>query len=151
MNHFLSDIRFERGIPVNVDVPVMLPFGRALLILAGSLSLALWVGNSPYAQEQNAQDADAQEVAEQETNDEVQIQPLPDKDVVRLDQMLADIVIQKEDLLTLEGQVSDSEGPLQLQITTLDRAKLTERIGALPATEIEGIEQGIHAACDLEP
>ena len=118
MNHFLSDITFERGIPVNVDVPVMLPFGRALLILAASLSLALWVGNSPYAQ-----DADAQEVAEQETNDEVQIQPLPDKDVVRLDQMLADIVIQKEDLLTLEGQVSDSEG-LAVDIFSLRRDRL---------------------------
>ena len=123
MNHFLSDIRFERGIPVNVDVPVMLPFGRALLILAGSLSLALWVGNSPYAQEQNAQDADAQEVAEQETKDEVPIQPLPDKDVVRLDQLQADIIIQKEDLLTLEGQVSDSDGPVA-DIFSLRRDRL---------------------------
>lgn len=35
------------------------------------------------------------------------------------------------------------------QITTLDRAKLDERIGTLSSTEIEGIERGIHAACDL--
>ena len=35
------------------------------------------------------------------------------------------------------------------QITTLDRAKLDERIGTLSATEIEGIERGIRAACDL--
>ena len=35
------------------------------------------------------------------------------------------------------------------QITTLDRPKLAEQIGALSATEIEAIEQGIRAACDL--
>jgi len=35
------------------------------------------------------------------------------------------------------------------QITTLDRAKLDERIGTLLPTEIEEIERGIHAACDL--
>ncbi len=123
MNHFLTDIRNGRGIPVNIDVPVMSSFGRSLLILAVSLSLALWVGNSPYAQEQNTQDADAQEVAEQETNDEVQIKPLPDKDVVRLDQLQADIIIQKEDLLTLEGQVSDSDGPA-VDIFSLRRDRL---------------------------
>jgi mRNA interferase MazF len=37
------------------------------------------------------------------------------------------------------------------QITTLDRSKLDTRIGALSQAEIEGIEQGILAACDLEP
>jgi len=35
------------------------------------------------------------------------------------------------------------------QITTLDRAKLDERIGTLSPIEIEEIERGIHAACDL--
>jgi mRNA-degrading endonuclease toxin of MazEF toxin-antitoxin module len=35
------------------------------------------------------------------------------------------------------------------QITALDRAKLDERIGTLLPTEIEGIERGICAACDL--
>jgi mRNA interferase MazF len=35
------------------------------------------------------------------------------------------------------------------QITTLDRAKLDERIGTLSPTEIEEIERGICAACDL--
>jgi mRNA interferase MazF len=37
------------------------------------------------------------------------------------------------------------------QITTLDRSKLDTRIGALSQAEIEGIEQGILAVCDLEP
>ena len=37
------------------------------------------------------------------------------------------------------------------QITTLDRAKLSDRIGTLSPIEIEGIEQSIRAACDLEP
>ncbi len=37
------------------------------------------------------------------------------------------------------------------QITTLDRSKLDTRIGALSQAEIDGIEQGILAACDLEP
>lgn len=35
------------------------------------------------------------------------------------------------------------------QITTLDRGKLDERIGTLSPTEIEDIERGIRAACDL--
>ena len=52
---------------------------------------------------------------------------------------------------SVPAPVSDSEGPLQLQITTLDRAKLDERIGSISAVEIEAIEQGIHAACDLLP
>ena len=37
------------------------------------------------------------------------------------------------------------------QITTLDRAKLDERIGTLSPIEIEKIERGICAACDLPP
>ena len=108
---------------MNVDVRPILPFSRALLILAGSLSLALWAGNSAYAQEQNAQDADAQEVAEPETNDQVQLQPLPEKEVVRLDQMQADIVTQKEDLAQLERQISENEG-LAAEIFSLRRDRL---------------------------
>ena len=123
MNHFFPDIRIGRGIPVNVDLPAMLPFSRSLLILAASLSLALWVGNSPYAQEQNAQDSDAQEVPEQESNDEVQIQPLPEKEITRLDQMQADIVTQKEDLAALESQISENDGAIA-KIFTLRRDKL---------------------------
>jgi len=123
MKKTLSDIRFGCSTPVNVAVPAMLPFSRALLILAGSLSLAMWAGNSPYAQEQNAQDADAQEVAEQETIGEVQVQPLPENEVARLDQMQADINTQKEDLAQVEGQISESEG-LFAQILTLRRDRL---------------------------
>ena len=108
---------------MNVDLPTMLPFSRSLLILAASLSLALWVGNSPYAQEQNAQDADAQAVPEQESNDEVQIQPLPEKEVTRLDQMQVDIVTQKEDLAALESQISENDGVVA-KIFTLRRDRL---------------------------
>jgi mRNA interferase MazF len=35
------------------------------------------------------------------------------------------------------------------QITTLDRAKLVERIGALPAEQLAGLEAGLRAALDL--
>jgi mRNA interferase MazF len=35
------------------------------------------------------------------------------------------------------------------QITTLDRSKIDTRIGALSRAEIEGIDEGIFAACDL--
>ena len=37
------------------------------------------------------------------------------------------------------------------QITTLDRSKVQTRIGVLPQKEMERIEQGILAACDLAP
>jgi len=37
------------------------------------------------------------------------------------------------------------------QITTLDRAKLDERIGRLSPAELHDVEQGIFAACDLPP
>lgn len=37
------------------------------------------------------------------------------------------------------------------QITTLDRSKIDTRIGALSPVEMQGIEQGILAACDLAP
>ena len=123
MKNFLSDIRFGYDIPVNIDMPTIRPFNRALQILTASLLLALWAGNAPYAQEQNAQDADVQEVAEQEANDVVQIQPLPEKEVVRLDQMQADINTQKEDLAQVEGQISESEG-LFATILTLRRDRL---------------------------
>lgn len=36
------------------------------------------------------------------------------------------------------------------QITTLDRAKLTERIGALPEASLRAVEEGVKAALDLE-
>lgn len=35
------------------------------------------------------------------------------------------------------------------QITTLDRTKLDDKIGTLTSIEIDAIEQGIRAACDL--
>jgi mRNA interferase MazF len=36
------------------------------------------------------------------------------------------------------------------QITTLDRAKLTKRIGSLPNDSVREIEEGIRAAIDLD-
>ncbi len=123
MKNFYSDIRIGRGILVNDDAPTMLSMGRALLIFVCGLSLALWIGNSSYAQEQNAQNADAQEVSEQESNDEVEILPLPEKEVARLDQMQADIVIQKEDLAQLERQITENEG-LVADIFSLRRDRL---------------------------
>jgi len=36
------------------------------------------------------------------------------------------------------------------QVTTLDRAKLTKRIGALPSELLREIEEGLKAAMDLE-
>jgi mRNA-degrading endonuclease toxin of MazEF toxin-antitoxin module len=36
------------------------------------------------------------------------------------------------------------------QVTTLDRAKLTERIGVLPATALARVEEGLRTALDLE-
>jgi small conductance mechanosensitive channel len=105
MKKFLSDINFGCGMPVNVDVATMQRFNVAPLIWAAVLLMVLWAGDSAYAQEHNAQ-----ETAEQETSDEVQILPLPEKEVARLDQLLADIAIQKEDLGELEQQIRDSEG-----------------------------------------
>lgn len=35
------------------------------------------------------------------------------------------------------------------QITTLDRAKLTARIGSLSDSELHAVERGVIAACDL--
>jgi mRNA-degrading endonuclease toxin of MazEF toxin-antitoxin module len=36
------------------------------------------------------------------------------------------------------------------QITTLDRSKLTQRIGALPEPDLLAVEDGIRAAIDLD-
>jgi len=36
------------------------------------------------------------------------------------------------------------------QITTLDRSKLTQRIGALPESDLLAVEDGIRAAIDLD-
>ena len=36
------------------------------------------------------------------------------------------------------------------QVTTLDRAKLTERLGALPSAVVRDLEAGLRAALDLE-
>jgi len=36
------------------------------------------------------------------------------------------------------------------QVTTLDRAKLTERLGTLPATTLTAVEWGLRAALDLD-
>lgn len=36
------------------------------------------------------------------------------------------------------------------QVTTLDRAKLTERIGVLPAPALARVEEGLRTALDLE-
>ncbi len=36
------------------------------------------------------------------------------------------------------------------QVTTLDRAKLTKRVGALPAAMLRQVEEGLKAALDLD-
>jgi len=36
------------------------------------------------------------------------------------------------------------------QVTTLDHAKLTKRIGALPAAFLSQVEEGLKAAMDLD-
>ena len=36
------------------------------------------------------------------------------------------------------------------QVTTIDRAKLTERLGVLPGTALAAIEGGLRAALDLD-
>ncbi len=37
------------------------------------------------------------------------------------------------------------------QITTLDRSKLTQRIGTLPEAVLRGVEAGVLAAIDVDP
>ena len=36
------------------------------------------------------------------------------------------------------------------QVTTLDRAKLTQRLGTLPSESLREVEEGLKAAMDLE-
>ena len=36
------------------------------------------------------------------------------------------------------------------QVTTLDRAKLTKRLGTLPSESLREVEEGLKAAMDLE-
>ena len=36
------------------------------------------------------------------------------------------------------------------QVTTLDRAKLTKRVGGLPTSSLRALEEGLKAAMDLE-
>ena len=47
------------------------------------------------------------------------------------------------------GGLSQSSFALCHQITTLDRSKLSKRLGALPKEIIENVEEGIRAALDL--
>jgi mRNA interferase MazF len=37
------------------------------------------------------------------------------------------------------------------QVTTLDRTKLTKRVGILPSEFLREVEEGLRAAMDLEP
>ncbi len=53
------------------------------------------------------------------------------------------------DLKSSESGLPSDSIALCHQITTLDRSKLVTRIGTLSEETIEGIEQGIIAACDL--
>jgi small conductance mechanosensitive channel len=123
MNNFFSDIKIGRGVPVMDGLPAMLWFRRTLLILAGGLSLALCFSNPVYAQEQNAQETDVQNVTEEESSDPVPPQPLPEKEIVRLDQMQANIVIQKEDIVQLDEQINEAEGLIR-DILVLRRDRL---------------------------
>jgi len=123
MNNFLSDIEFGRGVPVKGGMPAMMWCRRTLLILAGGLCLALCFSNSVHAQEQNSQDAEVQDVTEEETDEQVPPQPLPEKEIVRLDQMQENIVIQKEDIVQLEGQIDKAEGLIR-DIFVLRRDRL---------------------------
>jgi mRNA-degrading endonuclease toxin of MazEF toxin-antitoxin module len=36
------------------------------------------------------------------------------------------------------------------QVTTLDRAKLTKRVGSLPSESLREVEEGLKAALDLD-
>jgi len=123
MNNFLSDIEFSRSIPVKGATQALLWFRHTLLILAGGLSLALCFSNSLYAQEQSTQEADVQDVAEEETSEQVPPQALSEKEIVRLDQMQESIVIQKEDIAQLEGQINEAEGLIK-DIFVLRRDRL---------------------------
>ena len=53
-------------------------------------------------------------------------------------------------LLEGPGRLRKSGVALCHQVTTLDRAKLTDRVGALSQTTLARIEDGLKAALDLE-
>jgi mRNA interferase MazF len=48
------------------------------------------------------------------------------------------------------GGLTKPSAALCHQVTTLDRAKLTQRLGALSPALLEGIEEGLKAALDLD-
>lgn len=48
------------------------------------------------------------------------------------------------------GGVPRASVALCHQVTTLDRTKLTERLGALPTATLTAIEEGLRAAFDLD-
>ncbi|HEY7365167.1 MAG TPA: type II toxin-antitoxin system PemK/MazF family toxin [Methylomirabilota bacterium] len=48
------------------------------------------------------------------------------------------------------GGLKEDSVALCHQVTTLDRAKLTERIGVLPAAALARVEDGLRTALDLE-
>lgn len=48
------------------------------------------------------------------------------------------------------GGLSKSSVAVCHQVTTLDRAKLTKRLGLLPADVMREVEEGVKAAMDLE-
>ncbi len=123
MKNSFSDIKFGRGVPVKDGLSAMLWCRPTLLVLAGVLSLALCFSNSVHAQEQNSQDAEVRDVTEEETDEQVPPQPLPEKEIVRLDQMQENIVIQKEDIVQLEGQIDKAEGLIR-DIFVLRRDRL---------------------------
>jgi mRNA interferase MazF len=54
-------------------------------------------------------------------------------------------------VLLSQGAAGLNEDSIALchQVTTLDRAKLTQRIGELNSTELSQVEDGIKAAMDL--
>ena len=47
------------------------------------------------------------------------------------------------------GGLPEDSAAICHQITTLDRSKLTQKIGALPASFLQAVETGIRAAIDL--
>jgi mRNA interferase MazF len=48
------------------------------------------------------------------------------------------------------GALSKSSIAVCHQVTTLDRAKLTKKIGVLPPASLEAVETGLKAALDLD-
>lgn len=70
-------------------------YGRTGFIVAGCLSAMLWASSPAIAQDAAA---------------ETDLQPLSDKVSARLDQMFAEIEVQKEDIKTLDTRSADYEG-----------------------------------------